>query len=181
MASRLILFVLLAAVTLFPGATMVGPRYLNGQLQRPEGHREWMFVGSNLNMGYREGNPEPKDPMFHNIYMQREAFQHFSKTGAFPNGTMMVMEVIRGGTNASINRHGTFEDKFIGIEVALKDEKRFAGKWAYYKFFDDEGKALPTAKEFKKEACWDCHNKHGAVDNVFVQFYPVLREARPKP
>jgi len=25
--------------------------------------------------------------------------------------------------------------------------------------------------------CFDCHAEHAADDNVFVQFYPILREA----
>ena len=37
-----------------------------------------------------------------------------------------------------------------------------------------------TAKPFAKDRCWKCHNEHAAVDNVFVQFYPVLRDAAPK-
>jgi hypothetical protein len=89
------------------------------------------------------------------------------------------MEVIAAGTNASINKKGQFEDKPLGIEVALKDEKRFAEKWAYFNFIGSGGAPLAQAKPFPKEACWKCHNEHAAADNVFVQFYPVLREAKP--
>ena len=92
---------------------------------------------------------------------------------------MLVMEVIRPGTNASINKRGMFQDQFVGVEVALKDESRFPEKWAYFNFIGAGGKALSKAKPFAKDRCWTCHNEHGAVDNVFVQFYPVLREARP--
>ena len=153
---------------------MFQPRFSgDNQLVRPEGYREWMFVGSNLNMCYSEG-PAPKESRFHNIYVQREAYREYAATGKFPDKTMLVMEVITAGTNASINKKGQFEDKSVGIEVALKDEKRFTEKWAYFNF-------IGKAKAFAKEACWKCHNEHGAADNVFVQFYPVLREARQKP
>src|SRR5207249_1007671 len=85
------------------------------------------------------------------------------------------------GGNASINKRGQFEDRFIGIEAAVKDEKRFPEKWAYFDFIGASGQALARAKPFPKEACWQCHNQHGAADNVFVQFYPVLRVATERP
>jgi len=50
---------------------------------------------------------------------------------------------------------------------------------AYFNFIGSGGAPLAQAKPFAKQACWKCHNEHGAADNVFVQFYPVLREAKP--
>jgi hypothetical protein len=141
------------------------------ELLRPTGYREWMFVTSNLGMGYREGAPA-SDPEFHNIYIQPAAYREYRETGRFPDHTMLVMERVSSGTNASINRTGRFQDKFLGIEVAVKDEARFPGKWAYFNL----GSSAEKAKAFPKEACWNCHNEHGAVDNVFVQFYPVLKK-----
>jgi hypothetical protein len=180
MASRLVAMVLLLAGALASEDLMVTPRYgADGALIRPEGFREWMFVGSNLNMGYSEG-PEPKESRFHNIYIQREAYKQFAATGKFPDKTMLVMEVITSGTNASINKRGQFEDQSVGVEVALKDEKRFPDKWAYFNFIGPNRTQLAAAKPFAKDRCWKCHNEHGAVDNVFVQFYPVLRDAAPK-
>jgi hypothetical protein len=179
MASRILALALLAAAMLGSEERMFQPRFAEGnQLMRPEGFREWMFVGSNLNMGYTEGSA-PKESRFHNIYVQREAYREFAATGTFPDKTVLVMEVIAAGSNASINKKGQFEDKALGIEVALKDEKRFPEKWAYFNFIGSGGAPLAQAKAFAKEACWKCHNEHAAVDNVFVQFYPVLRDAKP--
>jgi hypothetical protein len=179
MASRLLALTFLVASILTSEQKMFEPRFAEGnQLARPEGFREWMFVGSNLNMGYSEG-PATKESRFHNIYIQPEAYRQYAATGKFPDKTMMVMEVIAAGTNASINKKGQFEDKALGIEVALKDEKRFSEKWAYFNFIGSGGAPLAQAKPFAKEACWKCHNEHGASDNVFVQFYPVLRDLKP--
>jgi hypothetical protein len=179
MASRILSLMLLLTAMLDSEDKMFQPRFADGnQLARPEGFRQWMFVGSNLNMGYTEG-PAPTESRFHNIYIQPEAYRQFAATGKFPDKTVLVMEVIAAGTNASINKKGQFEDKSLGIEVALKDEKRFAEKWAYFNFIGSGGAPLAQAKPFAKESCWKCHNEHGAADNVFVQFYPVLREAKP--
>src|SRR3989442_1436825 len=150
MASRLLTLILFFTAMLGSAETMFQPRFLDdNQLARPEGYREWMFVGSNLNMGYSEG-PAPKESRFHNIYIQREAYRQYAGTGKFPDKTVLVMEVIAAGTNASINKKGQFEDKPIGIEVALKDEKRFAEKWAYFNFIGSGGAALPQARRSGK-------------------------------
>jgi hypothetical protein len=180
MRVRLAVLVAFASASLNSSEPMPGPQYTEDRLVRPQGYREWMFVGSNLGMGYKDGQPD-KDPKFHNIYIQREAYRSYAETGRFPDKTMLVMEVVSRGTNASINRQGQFGDRFLGVEVALKDEKRFPDKWAYFNFIAADGSSLPEAKAFRKDACWSCHNEHAAVDNVFVQFYPVLREARKPP
>ncbi len=58
----------------------------------------------------------------------------------------------------------------MGVEVHVKDEARFSGKWAFFGFDDEKpSKMIPTSA-----ACYSCHSAHGAVDNTFVQFYPTL-------
>jgi hypothetical protein len=156
------------------------PRYNEkGLLLAPEGYREWMFVGANIGMGYSEEAPNPaKASAFHNIYLDPRAYRTYVETGTFPDKTMLVMEVVTSATRESINKQGRFEDRFLGIEVALKDESRFPEKWAYFNFIGPQGTALKEASAFPKTSCWTCHNKHGETDNVFVQFYPVLKAAR---
>ena len=163
---------------------MVRPRYSSdGQLLAPENYRELVFIGASLGMDYRENQPPPaagEVGSFHNTFIQPEAYKQYVATGTFPDKTMLVLEIALPGGKASINKAGHFEDKLRGFEVAVKDEKRFPEKWAYFNFIGKEGKPLPEAKPFPKQACWSCHNEHGAVDNVFVQFYRVLREEREK-
>ncbi len=58
----------------------------------------------------------------------------------------------------------------MGLEVHVKDEARFPGKWAFFGFDDAKtAKMTPTGA-----ACYTCHQDHGAVDTTFVQFYPTL-------
>src|SRR5262245_31719500 len=144
MASR-VRIVLLAACACVASEKMTQPKYADGnQLIRPEGYREWIFIGSNLGMGYKEGQPT-KNPTFHNLYIQPEAYRQYAATGTFPDQTMIVMEQVSVGTNASINKRGQFEDRFIGIETAVKDEKRFPDKWAYFDFIGSGGPSLTQA------------------------------------
>lgn len=165
---------------LYAAEPAAGPQYnAQGEMLRPEGYREWMFVGSNLGMGYSD---EPrKTQMYHNIYVQPEVYRQYRETGTFPEKTIFVMETVTAGTKESINKQGSFGDKFAGIEAAVKDSSRAKEKWSYYAFFDREGKDTATAKALPAKSCWACHSANGAVDNVFVQFYPVLRELRPIP
>ena len=140
----------------------------------PENYRDWYFAGSNLGISY---SPEPgKEHFFKNIYIPKVAAAEFKKTGVFPEKTMLVMEIYKPGTDASPAKRGQFEDKYIGIEVAVKDKSAVAEGWAYYNFIGENGQAKATAKAAAKQACWSCHNEHGARDNVFVQFYPRLRD-----
>lgn len=37
-----------------------------------------------------------------------------------------------------------------------------------------------SEQAFERKECFDCHAEHGAVDNVFTQFYSVLTDAREK-
>ncbi|HZT32967.1 MAG TPA: cytochrome P460 family protein [Bryobacteraceae bacterium] len=178
MASRAVAVLLFLGGTLLsqePLSRMAQPRYEGDKLLRPEGYREWIFVASNLGMGYTAGQPQA-NPSFHNIYMQPEAYRYYRQTGRFPDKTMLVMERYSAGTIASINRRGQFQDRLLGLEVALKDEQRFPEKWAYFDFSGSGGALRGQAAPFPKQACWSCHNAHGGADNVFVQFYPILRK-----
>jgi len=151
------------------------PQYADkAVLKAPAGYRDWYFVGSNLGISYSEN--AGKDPNFKNIYIPRAAADTFKKTGIFPEKTMLVMEVYQSKRDASPAKQGQFEGKFTGIEVAVKDKDAVAEGWAYYNFIGDNGEQKQTAKAFGKQACWSCHKEHGAKDNVFVQFYPRLRD-----
>jgi hypothetical protein len=166
------LLLLLAAAAALTAQT---PKYASkAVLETPENYRDWYFVGSNLGISYSEN--ASKDANFKNIYIPRSAADSFKKTGTFPEKTMLVMEVYQPMKDASPAKQGQFEGKFVGIEVAVKDKDAVAEGWAYYNFIGEKGQRLATAKAFGKQACWSCHNEHGAKDNVFVQFYPRLRD-----
>lgn len=168
--------------------TMVKPAYTeDGKLVLPEGYRSWVFVGSSLGLSYSSGKPEGPG-VFHHVYIQPEAYSHYAETGEFPEKTILVMENYSAGSKENNtakgsvegeqefeNLHGHFEDKRVGVEVALKDGAQFEDGWAYFNFSSRDG-LRNTAPAFPKAVCWDCHKQHAADDNVFIQFYPVLRE-----
>jgi Cytochrome P460 len=157
-------------------------------LFRPTNYREWIFVGSSRGLSYvQSANPQSQDTnatmeMYHNVYIKPESYREFAKTGKFPEGTVLVLEMASSGAKKEPALQGTFENEFIGLDVAVKDKSRFEGGWAYYSFsngmtssYRDKAQPFPASA-----GCVSCHKQNAATDNVFTQFYPVLRAVKPK-
>jgi len=109
--------------------------------------------------------------MFDNVFVNPEAYKVFVETGTWPDKTMLVLEGRGAEGKGSINQKGNYQGvEIMGIEVHLKDEARFPGKWAFFAFDDGKtAKMIPTSAD-----CYSCHAAHAAVDTTFVQFYPTL-------
>jgi len=164
-----------------PPEGMTTPHYTEeGELVRPEGYETWVFVGASLGLSYSEKIRREGPGRFHHVYLQPEAYEHYKTKGTFPEKTMLVMENYSAAQKESINLHGHFQKDRVGMEVALKDHDQFEDGWAYFNFSTAKGPLTDRAKAFPKAACYDCHEQHAEDDNVFVQFYPVLREIKEK-
>lgn len=152
-------------------ATKPGAQYTSdGQLRFPANYREWVYLSSGFDMSY---SPMTMDHhMFDNVFVNREAWREFVGSGRWPDHTMLVLENRGAEGKGSINRQGNFQSSSVlSVEVHVKDERRFAGKWAFFRFTA----GAPTAKMIpQSENCYSCHSDHGAVDSTFVQFYPTL-------
>jgi hypothetical protein len=148
----------------------------DGRLLFPANYREWVYLTSGVDMSYSP-NAMMDHSMFDNVFVSPDAYKSFLQTGTWPDKTMLVLEVRVAGTKASINKSGHYQtSELMGREVHVKDESRFAGKWAFFGF-DQDG----PAKQVPKEAsCYSCHEQHAAVDTTFVQFYPTLVELAKK-
>ena len=155
----------------------IAPVYTSdGSLRFPQNYREWIYLTSGLDMSYRPTSGMDHSA-FDNVFVNPEAYKVFVETGSWPDKTMLVLEVRKAGSKASINKNGHFQSgEVMGLEVHVKDKGRFEGGWA---FFDADngvtGKLLP-----KDMDCYSCHAQHGAVDTTFVQFYPTLLEIAKK-
>lgn len=148
----------------------------DGSLVFPAKYREWIYLTSGLDMSY---SPQANmgHSMFDNVFVNPEAYKAFVETGAWPDKTLLVLEVRVAGGNASINKSGHFQTgELMGQEVHVRDESRFPGKWAFFGFDNSNtAKMVPTSAN-----CYSCHEQHGAVDTTFVQFYPTLLEIAKK-
>ncbi len=173
----LAVMVLLACAVVLRSATPPrgsGPEYTSDdQLKLPENYRQWVYLTTGFDMSYSASGMAMDHHMFDNVFVNPEAYKAFTETGTWPDKTMLVLEVRKAEGKGSINQRGNFQGgEVMGLEVHVKDEARFPGKWAFFGFDDAK-----TAKMTPKEAtCYSCHQDHGAVDTTFVQFYPTLFE-----
>ena len=148
-----------------------------GRLLTPEGWQKWVLAGSSLGLGYTPRTRGENPGTFKHVYINPGSFDHYVRTGEFPDKTMLVMPVYSSENRSEPAENGWYPDRMRAMEAAVKDVERFEGGWGYFDLnIDDEN---PQAAEaFPRARCASCHSEHAAVDNVFVQFYPVLRHAR---
>jgi len=148
-----------------------GPEYTSdGELKLPENYRDWVYLSTGFDMSYSPAASQMDHHMFDNVFVNPEAYKSFLEKGTWPDKTMLALEVRGAESKGSINQKGNFQAERMGIEVHVKDEARFPGKWAFFGFDDSKtAKMVPT-----EAACYSCHADHAAVDTTFVQFYPTL-------
>lgn len=154
-------------------------------LLRPEGYREWVFVGSSLGLRYSEGAEKPgasanPSEHFNNVYVNPAAYREFARTGTFPDGTIFVLEIASVEKKSEPGLHGSYAKQFTALEASVKDSSRFESGWAYFSFDGAKGQRKEKATPFPNSRCYDCHHEKAATDHVFTQFYPVLRAAQPQ-
>jgi hypothetical protein len=177
MIRRLILPALAAAIAAPPPApARTLPRYtVEGALIRPAEVERWILVGASLGLGYSDATD--KGPgMFHRVYLEPTAYDHYLRTGRFRDGTMLALSIRQPERRVPPSRVGWTEGGMAALELAVKDPGRFPGGWAYFDF----GREAATARALPASRCQACHDEHAANDNVFVQFYPTLRDLRPR-
>ncbi len=142
----------------------------NGDMLPLGSYREWVYLSSGVDMSY---TPKPPDTtVFDNVFVSPQAYRSFQATGTWPDKTVLALEVREAESKGSINQHGHFQGTEIkGLEVHVKDEARFPGKWGFFEFDSPmtNGTLIPPGAP-----CYSCHAAHGAVETTFVQFYPTL-------
>jgi hypothetical protein len=166
--------ILVAASSLagFLPCLIAQPHYAtDGQLTLPSDYREWVFLSSGLGMSYAP--MAGMAPAFTNVFVNPAAYRSFLSNGTWPDKTMLVLEIRASASKGSINKGGSYQSDVLGIEGEVKDLAKFGGNgWAFFGF----GKSSTGKMLARSEDCYACHAEHGAVDNTFVQFYPVLLE-----
>ena len=175
------------------GEVMAAKFSSDGQVAIPQNWRQWVYVGTPLTPNALNDG-KAAFPEFHNVYMEPTAFAHWQKTGKFANGTQIVKELVlvrqkgademnKDGSTGEVSGVGYFQGEFQGLELTVKDTKRYPkepGGWAYFSFGHKAPPYAKMAKAFPTESCNACHEASAADDWVFTQFYPVLRAAKPK-
>ena len=142
----------------------------DNRMLRPDNYREWVWLSSGFGMSYTPGSVGT-DPDFDNVFVNPSAYRSFVASGKWPDKTVFALELRRSVNKGSINQNGHYQGELSAVEVHVKDERRFPGKWAFFGF---DGSVKTASMIPTKAACYSCHQQHGAVDTTFVQFYPTL-------
>lgn len=167
------------------GEGAVGAAVFNdrGELVRPEGWRDWVFIGAPLTPNGLNGG-QAAFPEFHHVYVNPDAMAVYRRTGRFPEGTVIAKELVllqqggnADGSTVSPSGRGYFAGAFNGMDVMVKDSARFAdtGGWGFFNFGHHAPPYAATATAAPAASCAGCHQASARKDMVFTQFYPELR------
>ena len=153
-----------------------------GELLQPVNYREWVFVGTPVTPNDMN-NGKAAFPEFHNVYIDPASWTEYKRTGKFPDGTVMVKELVSVGSKQATSGAGYFQGEFLGLEAAVKSAAKHSkepGNWAYYSFTQPDKAPAKLAAMMPTATCNACHQATAKEDFVFTQFYPVLRAAAAK-
>lgn len=157
----------------------------DGKLQLPKGYRRWVFVGAPLTPNALNSGMA-NFPEYHHVYVEARNMDAYLKTGSFPEGTVFVKELTRvldptfpDGSRTEPSGRGYFNGELNGIDVTVKDSKRFPNSngWGFFTFGHHPLPYAESAKESPVSECAFCHMANVAkTDMTWIQFYPMLRE-----
>jgi Cytochrome P460 len=170
-----------------------------GRVRAPTGFRAWVFVGAPLtpeglndgkyNCDQPGGCTRVNFPEYHHVYIEKKNVDFYLQNSYFPEGTVIVKELTRvlkppqfpDGSRTEPSGRGYFNGEYNGIDMTVKDSKRFAGtnKWGFFTFGHHPEPYDPTAAESSAADCAGCHiNYVSNTDMTWVQFYPQLRDKK---
>jgi len=168
----------------------IGPTFTeDGKLVLPENFREWVFLGSPLTPNGLNGGAAGF-PEYHNVYVEPAAFAHYRRTGSWPEGTMMVKELQLvatpenpDGSRAEPSGRGYFPAATNGMDVSVKDSKRFAdtNNWGFFNFGHHAPPYEAVAAAAPAETCASCHIANAHEDMTFINFYKPILTPLPAP
>jgi len=120
----------------------------------PEGYRNWTHVKTYI--------VRPKNPAFkfiggfNHVYANEEAMTGY-KTGHFPNGSMIVSDVISANEDSLNTREG---DR-VHVDVMARDSTKYDdfGGWRF-ETFDKSSKTIRLLTPATRTQCTNCHKKN---------------------
>jgi hypothetical protein len=141
--------------------------------------RDWVLLGS---FSVLADNPEAGAKEFHVVYTLPENVDAYRKTGAFPDGAILVKDVFAANTEAMTTGTSSYANTLIGRFVMVKDQaNKYAGAsplwgdgwgWAFY---EGAEKQKTVSTDYKQD-CLGCHEPVRNQDLLHIQGYPVLKK-----
>ncbi len=156
-ASVILSFLLLCGVG-FASETPSHAKANNDELLLPANYREWVKLSPST-----PGVPQHRHKhLAGQLFVEPKSFEHFTKTGQWPNHTVIVLELSNGKQKA--------KQEVMGLEAAVKNEQRFPDPWSYYGIVYERSEQ--PAGSLKAEKPCDCDQP---LDSMLAIAFPTLR------
>jgi hypothetical protein len=149
----------------------------DGGIRLPLNYRtEWSFLGTWAVASKKE---KGRIDEFHNVYTQPNTIEAYKKTGKFPDGTILVKELLKTKTGSMTTGEVSWGAEIFGWFVMIKDtmgrfkgNRLWGGGWGWALFYADNPMNTVT-KDYEGD-CIHCHLPAKQTDWVYVHGYPVL-------
>lgn len=158
----------------------------SGNITLPENYRsEWTFLGT---WSIAEKEVEQSSAAsghgaagLHNVYTQPGVAEYFRENGSFPDGAMVVKELLKANTSTMTTGTVSRGVEVEGWFIMVKDTNgRFDSSplwgdgwgWVLYNASDTKN---PVTQNYKTE-CIGCHIPARHDDWIYLSGYPVLAD-----
>jgi len=118
----------------------------------------------------------------HNVYTQRATIEHFRETGEFPDGAVIIKELLKAETasmtTGTVSRGMEVEGWFVMVKDAqgrFPSNPLWGDGWGWSLFGADQPDSTVTTN-YKTE-CVGCHIPARKDDWIYLDGYPVLDAA----
>ena len=140
--------------------------------------KEWTALGS-WAVAADEGTLGSKG--IHMVYTQPETVDAYRKTGKFPDGAILVKELLGAETTdmttGTISRAGGIEGWFVMVKDSTgkfeKTNKLWGEGWGWA-YFGADDRVQTTTTDYAAE-CLTCHIPAKDNDWIYTEGYPVLK------
>ena len=130
----------------------------------PDAFRSWKHVKSTV-VG-PEHKSFPRRGGIHHFYGNDPAMEGY-RTGKFPNGSMIVEEIVFGKDGEGESKGILLEGDRRTVNVMVKNSQLYTetGGWGYESYEGDSRTGMLTSKI--QSTCHACHSTQKDRDNVF--------------
>lgn len=152
-----------------------------GHISVPANYRQWSFLGS-WHVTAKGTGGAAGVAGFHTVYTQPRSVAHYLETGEFPDGTVLVKELLKTGTGQLTTGDASWPTQIEGWFVMVKDTKgRFPSSQLWgngwgWAFFNADDATNTITRNWRTE-CLGCHVPAKSTDWVYTHGYPVLQRA----
>ncbi len=118
----------------------------------------------------------------HVVYTQEETISAYLETGQFPDGAVLVKELLGTETaemtTGTISRASDIEGWFVMVKDSTGKFEETNGLWGEgwgWAYFGADNRVETTTTDYEGE-CLGCHVPAQDTDWIYTQGYPVLRQ-----